>query len=148
LPVNFEAYFYPNDLVKKWFKKIIVVLFILLCLSAPALWYANNAVSKAAIGKTYDLKEEVKPTRVGLLLGTSKLLKNGRYNLYFKYRIKAATDLIKSGKIQYLVISGDNGNSEYDEPTDMKLELIKMELTQPNSIWIMPVSGRLTAWCV
>jgi SanA protein len=61
----------------------------------------------------------------GLLLGTSKYLKSGYPNLYFSYRIEAATELFKAGKIRNIIISGDNGRSSYDEPTDMKNELIK-----------------------
>ena len=110
---------------KKWFRNIGLVLFIFVGLSVSAVWYANKVVTTAAEGKTYSTIGEVPSVKVGLLLGTSKKVKSGRLNLYFKYRIEAATELIKSGKIQYLVISGDNGNSEYDEPTDMKLELIK-----------------------
>jgi SanA protein len=37
----------------------------------------------------------------------------------------AAVDLYKSGKIQYIVISGDNGSKVYNEPMDMKNELIR-----------------------
>ena len=46
-------------------------------------------------------------------------------NPYYKYRIKAATDLMKAGNIKYLVISGDNGRKEYNEPEMMRDDLIK-----------------------
>ena len=62
--------------------------------------------------------------KVGLLLGTSKRLKSGYQNLYYNYRIEAATQLLKEGRIKYLVISGDNSRKEYSEPEDMRADLI------------------------
>lgn len=63
-------------------------------------------------------------TKVGLLLGTSRNLKNGSPNLYFFNRIDAAVKLYKSGKIKYILVSGDNGNEDYNEPRDMQNELV------------------------
>ncbi|MCL4116174.1 UNVERIFIED_CONTAM: hypothetical protein GTU68_056019 [Idotea baltica] len=62
--------------------------------------------------------------RVGLLLGTRKTLSNGNINLYYKYRIDATAELFHANKIDYVLVSGDNGNVKYDEPTDMKNDLI------------------------
>jgi SanA protein len=58
------------------------------------------------------------------LLGTSKFLNSGKPNQYFHNRIKVATDLYNSQKIERFVISGDNSIKEYNEPLDMKNELI------------------------
>ena len=46
-------------------------------------------------------------------------------NLYFTFRINATVQLYNYGKIDFILISGDNGNKDYDEPTDFKNELIK-----------------------
>ena len=62
---------------------------------------------------------------MGLLLGTSKFLRNGKSNQYFDNRIAATVELFKSGKIKNVVISGDNSKKDYNEPEDMKNELIK-----------------------
>jgi SanA protein len=62
--------------------------------------------------------------KTALLLGTSKKLRNGNDNLYFNYRIDACLDLFRSGKVSHILISGDNGSKEYNEPQDMKNELI------------------------
>ncbi len=59
------------------------------------------------------------------MLGTVKLLASGRVNLFYLYRINAAVKLYKSGKINFILVSGDNGNKGYDEPTDFKKDLIK-----------------------
>ena len=67
--------------------------------------------------------------KVGLLLGTGKFLGNGKENAYFFYRIDAAETLYKSGKIKYILISGDNSQKDYSEPEDMQTELIKRGIT-------------------
>ena len=63
--------------------------------------------------------------KTGLLLGTSKTLSNGAPNAYFFNRIEAASQLYKSGKIQNIIVSGDNSKKDYNEPEEMKNELIK-----------------------
>ncbi|MCB0395394.1 MAG: YdcF family protein [Flavobacteriales bacterium] len=107
-------------------------------LSKPGLWalitillpvvfvfWADWRVTSSAVGKTFTDSESLPENKVGLLLGTGKILGNGHINLYYKYRIDAAVQLYESGKIHYVLISGDNSKSYYDEPTTMKRDLIK-----------------------
>ena len=63
-------------------------------------------------------------TKVGLLLGTTDTV-NGRENLYFRYRIEAAADIWKAGKVDTLIVSGDNRTRYYNEPEKMKRALVK-----------------------
>lgn len=72
---------------------------------------------------TSDL-QEIPATEVGLLLGTSRNLSNGAKNAFFFHRIDAAVALYKSGKIQYILVSGDNSTADYNEPKDMRDELV------------------------
>ena len=64
--------------------------------------------------------------KTGLVLGCSKYTPNGRLNLYFRYRVQKAVELFKAGKVQYLIVSGDNHKNTYDEPTDMKNALVEL----------------------
>lgn len=82
-------------------------------------------IQKNAENKTYTNSDLISKNNVGLVLGTSKTLRNGRINLYFQYRIDATVELYNKGKITFVLVSGDNGNKHYDEPTDFKNELIK-----------------------
>lgn len=75
-------------------------------------------------GETYASTSEIPKNKVGLVLGTAKRLNNGNINNYFKYRIAATVKLYKAGKIDFVLVSGDNGRTEYDEPTDFMNELI------------------------
>lgn len=105
-------------------KKIIGVLLVFI-IPFMLVFVANYSIEKNAVNKTFTDSNEIKKNKVGLVLGTAKILNNGRINLYFKYRIQATVALYKKGKIDFVLVSGDNGNKNYDEPTDFKNELIK-----------------------
>ena len=53
------------------------------------------------------MSPELPETKVGLVFGTTDRV-NGRENLYFRYRIDAAVRVWKAGKIETLIVSGDN----------------------------------------
>ncbi|MCP4971106.1 MAG: vancomycin high temperature exclusion protein [Arcobacter sp.] len=63
--------------------------------------------------------------KVAVVLGTSKLY-NGLPNLYYNNRINAAYDLYKNGKIKKILVSGDKSSKTYNEPLEMKNDLIKL----------------------
>jgi SanA protein len=106
---------------KKHFKKIL--LFILLFL---VTWFfgANYLIRSNAEGKVFDSVTNCPEVNVGLVLGTSPTLRNGNPNMYFVYRIEAAVALYKAGKINYILVSGDNSSKEYDEPSEMRKALV------------------------
>ncbi len=62
---------------------------------------------------------------VGLVLGCSKYVRRGRVNYYFAGRMDAAEALWKSGRVRCLIVSGDNRHRSYNEPRDMKNELVR-----------------------
>jgi SanA protein len=88
-----------------------------------AVLAAAAEIRLAAKGRTYSTVEEIPHRRVGLVLGCSRTLPDGRRNLYFITRMNAAVELFEAGKVDYLIVSGDNHIKGYDEPTDMKLAL-------------------------
>jgi SanA protein len=116
-------------------KKRVYLILLLLILPLILILVSNYSVEKNAQNKTYSDSSKIQKNKVGLVLGTSKKLKNGRINLYFKYRINATVELYKKGKIDFILISGDNGNKDYDEPTDFKNELIKKGIPE-NKIYL------------
>lgn len=59
-----------------------------------------------AAGKTYDNVEDVPHNKVGLLLATSPITPGRAHNFYFENRIKAADELYKAGKIDFIIASG------------------------------------------
>ncbi|MGF1560424.1 MAG: vancomycin high temperature exclusion protein, partial [Flavobacteriaceae bacterium] len=67
---------------------------------------------------------EVPANRVGLVLGTSNKLVGGQPNPYYSYRIHAALALFKAKKIDFILVSGDNGTQYYNEPETIKKDLV------------------------
>lgn len=107
-----------------------ITLGILLTIFLADFW-----VKKSTNASLFTSLDAIPKNKVGLLLGTGKFLKNGNINLYYTYRINAAEKLFNSGKIEYLLISGDNGRLEYDEPTTMKEDLMARGIPE-NKIYL------------
>ena len=100
---------------------------------------ANSTIVKASKKYVFNNIHDLPKTKVGLLLGTSKTLKGGGKNDFFYFRIQAAVELYKQGKIKYLLVSGDNSTKGYNEPLDMKEELIKSGV--PDSVIFLDYAG-------
>jgi len=88
------------------------------------LWLSNEIVSHQRVN-TYDDVELIPYNRVGVVLGTSKYLVGGGLNAYFENRIDATAQLYFSGKISFIIVSGDNATMSYNEPRQMRRELVK-----------------------
>lgn len=107
-------------------KLILISLLALLILAVVSIFVCDSMIKNNAKGKLYSHVNDVPYRKVGLLLGTAKYTKRrGFFNPYYVNRVKAATELLKAGKVKYLVISGDNGREEYNEPEMMREDLIK-----------------------
>jgi len=101
--------------------------------------WSNYVVVKATERYISNNIVNIQPNNVGLLLGTSKYLKNGSKNDFFFNRIDAAIALYKYGKVKNIIISGDNSSTVYNEPEDMKVELIKNGI--PESLIYLDYAG-------
>lgn len=110
----------------KWVKRIIgygFIGFLLLGISITASYFHIIAISKHYL---FDDISKIPENKVGIVLGTSKYSISGGINPYFKYRMQAAADLYKSGKIKHVLVSGDNHLKGYNEPKQMKEYLVNL----------------------
>ncbi|MES2836052.1 MAG: ElyC/SanA/YdcF family protein [Bacteroidota bacterium] len=121
--------------LKKWAAIVFVVLFVFFA----TILLCDYAVDKFAKQYVYSSVADLPYNKVGLLLGTSKNATFGGVNYYFEYRIEAAEQLFKTKKIQYLIISGDNSTDNYNEPRDMKIELVNRGIA--DSLIILDYAG-------
>lgn len=101
-----------------------ILLAGIICLTTLLL-FANFWINKNSEGAVYSTIESIPTNKSGLVLGTSKRVRGGGENLYFKYRIDAAVELFEAGKVKFLIVSGDNSIMEYNETRDMKKALLK-----------------------
>ena len=94
--------------------------FLLICLANLILLLVSNAwVVYSTKPQVYESAEELPAKDIALVLGTSRYLVNGQKNLFFYYRLQAAVDLYKQGKIKHILVSGDNRSKYYNEPREM-----------------------------
>lgn len=111
--------------------KFLIIGLVLLFLSVISLLIISNSVINSFSDEyLYDDIKEIPFNKAGVVLGTSKYIANGSQNLYFNYRINAAAELYNQGKIDYIIISGDNSTLNYNEPKLMKKELIKIGIPE------------------
>lgn len=107
-------------------RKVIVVTILSSMVGALLLlFFCNKAVSDIAKGKLYADINTTPFIKTGLLLGTSKFAANGQINLYYNNRIQTSVKLINAHRIKYLIVSGDNGRKDYNEPEMMRSSLIE-----------------------
>jgi len=116
--------------MKKIIKTIFKFFLLLFVAGIIFIAWANYSIKKNSDAFVSYSIADVPQTKTALLLGTGKNLNNGMPNAYFYNRILATVDLYKSGKIQYIIVSGDNSRKDYNEPEDMQIELIKNGIPQ------------------
>jgi SanA protein len=105
---------------RKWLKwSLLLFLLVGVIVVISNIWIINSTKSQI-----FNDVSKIEPRAVGLVLGTNKLNRYGKPNLFFKYRIEAAASLFKAGKIKHIIVSGYNSKSEYDESTDMHDALV------------------------
>lgn len=95
----------------------LVLLFVLM------VFYANFTAVWASRGRIHDEVEKVPKCKVALVFGTTYRV-DGNENPYFRYRIDAAVRLWKAGKVETLIVSGDNRTPYYNEPEKMRQALL------------------------
>lgn len=105
-------------------RKLLGGLGLLILIGLMTTIWINQHVAAVARPYCYDSFAALPVNKVGLLLGTSKYTAKGHENLHYRYRIDLAVLLYKAGKIQYILASGDNSRRTYDEPTQMKMDLV------------------------
>ena len=111
-------------------KKVIKIFLwstcIILFVCIFVMLICNQIVVNNAEGKVFSDIDSIKYNKVGLLLGTTPQARIGRItNAFFTYRIDAAEQLYKAGKIDAILISGDENSLDgINEPECMRDSLV------------------------
>ena len=92
----------------KKIKKILIGIGALAIICISIMLVCDRIVVNNAEGKAFSDIDSIKYNKVGLLLGTTPQARFDRItNYFFIYRIDAAEQLYKAGKIDLILISGD-----------------------------------------
>ncbi len=127
-----KAFFIRYKRFFKWLSFLVLACFLSLLL-------CNSWINRSTVSQLYNDSGSIPARKVGLVLGASKNTIRGTDNMYFTYRMQAAYELYRSGKVQYLLLSGDNHTEGYDEPTDMRDALLKLGV--PDSCIVLDYAG-------
>lgn len=98
------------------------------------VWASDMSVS-AACDQCFDEIADLPEKKLALVLGTAKYRVEGGINPFYAHRLNAAAALFHSGKIDFLLVSGDNAKRSYDEPTTIKNDLVKLGV-DPEKIFL------------
>lgn len=75
------------------------------------------------LSRTYPVIEssvtQCGPQRLGIVFGTSHWTRNGSQNPHFYSRMSTAAGLVHAGRVEHLLLSGDNRTHAYNEPRAM-----------------------------
>lgn len=113
--------------MKKNILRIIIVVPLLLIFMVLCSDYLIHSTTRVYC---YDTLENLPENNVGVVLGTAKYVPGGHANQYYQYRVEAVCKLFDSGKIKYVLISGDNIDKTYNEPVAIKKDLIKQKIPE------------------
>jgi SanA protein len=99
------------DMKNKIIKICVCTIAIVVILCSVLMLVCNQIVVNNAKGKVSSDIENIKFNEVGLLLGTTPQARITKVkNYFFIYRIDAAEKLYKAGKIEKILISGDDNS--------------------------------------
>lgn len=106
-------------------KKITLIIQLLsICLGLiplSGLVYIYSSTRK----NIYSDVDKLPYNKVGLIPGCNKYVSTGVINRYYTERINAGAKLYSKGKIDYILVSGDNAHASYDEPRVMMKSLVE-----------------------
>ena len=123
-------------------KRAIKLTIVLLFAGATVVLFSNWWVVYNTRNQIYFNINELPANDVGLVLGTSKFVRSGKENLFFRFRMEATARLWKEGKVKYLILSGNNDSEYYNEPVDMQRALMKLGI--PASAMTLDYAGYRT----
>ena len=104
-------------------KIVWLVLFIICFLLLVCVAWINITITKTGNLYCYSSIDSIPHNHCALVLGTSKYLWSGKKNRYYTNRIKAVVELYNRNKIDFIIVSGDNRNRNYNEPITMYNDL-------------------------
>ena len=106
-------------------KRLFTLICCLILLAGVTALGLDRWISWKTAPYIFEDVSQLPHREVGVVLGTSKYYRTGELNQYYLYRIQGALNAYNSGKINYLLLSGDNALQSYNEPRTMRKDLIR-----------------------
>ena len=110
--------------MNKWIKRGVIAIVVAGIMAVSVAVLCFYVVRWSVADSVFDNVDDIPQNSVALLLGTAPITPYGTHNYYFDYRIDAAVELYKAGKVKCFLVSGDNHKKDYDEPKWMHDSLV------------------------
>ena len=110
--------------MRSWVRRGLGSALALAAAAGLAAWACDAGIRRAVRGRCFAAPDRTPANRVGLVLGTSPRMPDGRRNLFYERRLDTAAALYRAGRVEFLLVSGDNSRRGYDEPTAMRDDLV------------------------
>ena len=123
---------------KRILKMLLKLLLILIILGLLVLTVPRLVTGSYARARTYT-PSEVPTRRVAIVFGAG-LWRNGSPTPVLVDRVTTAANLYFSGKVEKLLMSGDNRFVNYNEPEAMRQEALSLGV--PNDAIVLDYAGR------
>ena len=120
--------------LRRAIKPLAITSAFLLTAVCVASVVSERLVMTAASGRLYDATADVPLHDVAVVLGTSPKVAGGGANVLYEARLDAAAQLYTEGRVKCLLVSGDNGDLRYNEPTRMRADLIRRGIPAKNVV--------------
>jgi SanA protein len=127
-------------MVKKIVKRVFKMLWVLVLVSSTVVILARLVTGLVAINKTY-AEADVPSRRVAIIFGAG-LWRDGSPTPVLRDRVETGARLYFAGKVEKLLMSGDNSQVEYNEPGAMRE--YALELGVPDRDIVLDYAGRRT----
>ncbi len=128
----------------KWFYRILLTLIVIGLTGILSIYLINIYIQSQSAGKIKTSITEVpteNPPRVAIVLGAG-VWENGEPSDVLYDRIVTAVELYRAGRVEKILMSGDNPTESYDEPTAMKQTAVKLGV--PAADIVLDFAGRRT----
>ena len=121
-------------------KKLVKFIFICACIAIILVGLSRLAMIEGAKDNTFDVSS-VPVAQVALVPGAG-ITADDRPTLALRDRIDGAIELYRAGKVQKILMSGDNSSIYYNEPGAMANYAIEQGI--PESDIVLDYAGRRT----
>ena len=127
-------------MLKKIFKKMIMIVWYLFLAGTALVLLARVATEVLAANKTYT-EDAVPSRRVAIVFGAG-LWRDGSPTPILQDRVETGAKLFFAGKVEKILMTGDNSLVNYNEPEAMRQYALKLGV--PDSAIVLDYAGRRT----
>jgi SanA protein len=106
------------------FKKLALITFALITIVIFAIISINSSIKNKSKSFIFNDISKLPKCYTAIVLG-AKVFPDGRPSNYLQDRLDKAIELYKRKKVSRFLLSGDHGQTNYDEVNNMKAYLIK-----------------------